>query len=121
MTHSRTITTSRTLSRATSRATARVLANKERVFYAIMAVMTMLVISYALLMQRTVVNVVQSEQMTKQMKVLAQTVNNLEQEYLKLDNGITHAVASARGFKDPITTRYISRPQLSSARVGNEL
>ncbi len=66
-------------------------------------------------MHSTIVNVVESDKILKDSRIMASRVQDLESKYLTLQNSVTVSVAYARGYKDAENTHFISKKTLGKA------
>lgn len=68
---------------------------------------------YLYFLSNTVYTAVSRQQTEKSIAALENSLNTLESTYLKLKNAVTTELAQAKGFRDIVATKYISRTSLS--------
>ncbi len=77
----------------------RFLENTEKqIFWAAFSVAVLLLVSYGILFNRTIMNAMATENMNSQISSLSSAVNSLEFKYLNLKNSISMDLALSRGF-----------------------
>ena len=79
------------------------------------------ILSYAYLLNKTVINGVYVERTGKELFLLNMAVLELESEYFKAKNGINLSLAKDLGFNDAGTKLYISRKAGQALSLKNEL
>lgn len=82
------------------------------IFWALVAMMIFMVLLYAYLINKTVMNVVLRGKMEKQVSSLEVKVGEMEYKYISLKNGINIDLAYSLGYKNVSDPQYISAKTL---------
>lgn len=94
---------------------------KERVFILLICGIVISASAYAFLIQKAIVNVVEREKITKEIREKSSNVSELESKYFAIKSNINIELAHAKGFKDSEVTAYISKKSLTAFASNNEL
>lgn len=94
---------------------------RKRIFVILVSSIILAAISYAFLLQKTIVNIVEREKISKEIKAISVDVGSLEEKYFSLKNTITLDLAYAKGLKNADTVSYISKKPLTAMVSNNEL
>lgn len=94
---------------------------KEKIFAVLIAAIMISACGYIFLLQKAIVNVVQRQNVSNEVKELAVEVSDLETEYFAAQNTITIDLAHSKGLKDPKSISYISKKSVTAMASHNEL
>ncbi len=94
---------------------------RERIFVILVAAILLTAFSYAFLLQKTIVNVVEREKISKEIRTASADTGSLEEKYFSLKNTITLDLAYAKGLKNADTISYISKKPLTAMVSNHEL
>lgn len=91
--------------------------NERRIFYVLLSLIAAVAFFYGFFVQQTIVNVVEREKGLKEVRVVNSRIGDLESAYIAIKNNITIDLAYERGFKDAVTTEYISKNELGKVTL----
>ncbi len=94
---------------------------KEKIFAVLISAIILSACGYVFLLQKAIINVVQRQHVSSQMKSVAVEVSELEEQYFSAKNKITIDLAHARGLKDAHDIAYISKKPVTAMASHNEL
>ncbi len=95
--------------------------HKERVFSILVVSILLTMFAYGFLLQKAIINVVQRQEISKNISAISVDVGDLEEEYFSLKNGITLELAHTKGLKDAEVVSYLSKKSLTAMASQNEL
>lgn len=98
-----------------------VLVYKERIFIMLVVGIVISACAYGFLLQKAIVNVVEREKVSKEIKVVSASVIDLESKYLSIKNKINIELAHSKGFKDTEVTSFISKKALTAMVTSHEI
>ncbi len=81
---------------------------KEKIFFTLIAGISILIFSYLFFLHAAISNVVERESVVKESRVVSTRVSELEAKYFIVKNTINIQLAHAKGFKDSDTVSFIS-------------
>ncbi len=92
-------------------------------FWCLLVVFTISLFSYGFLVQNSIVNVVNRQNMENEIAVLNSHIIELEAGYIKAKNAITPEIARDLGFKEAVNQKFVTRtvtyPSVSLLTSGN--
>jgi len=71
---------------------------EKQIFWGLFLVFALLLVSYGFLVNKTIMNAVAKQNLTKEISSLNSTVDSMEFTYLSLENNITMDLAAAKGY-----------------------
>jgi hypothetical protein len=74
--------------------------NTRTIFFIVASLLVFLFVSYAYLVNKTIMNVVAREKTEKTYQKLSASIGDLEAKYLTAKSGVTIDLAYSKGFKD---------------------
>lgn len=94
---------------------------KERLFVLLVGCVVVTACAYAFLLQKAVVNVVEREQIVRDIALRSTHVSELESKYLSLKSAVTMELAHTKGFQDVPVSNYISKKSVTAMISTHEL
>ncbi len=94
---------------------------KEKIFIVLVCAIFISACAYIFLVKNAIVNVIEREKITKQIREKSTVVSNFEAKYFSAKNNINIELAHLKGYKDAEVTSYISRKSLTAFASHNEL
>ncbi len=94
---------------------------KEKIFAVLISSIIITACAYVFLLQKAIVNVVQRQHVSSEMKSTSVEVSELEEQYFGAKSKITLDLAHAKGLKDARDISYISKKSLTAMASHNEL
>lgn len=94
---------------------------KERVFIFLVLGIVITAGVYIFLVQKAIVNVVEREKITKEIRERSTSVSELETKYFSIKSSVNIELAHAKGFKDAEVVSYISKKPITALVSYNEL
>ncbi len=95
--------------------------HKEIIFIILVIGLIVFSLNYAYFIHSTIVNIVEREQILKDIRDKSTTVSILESKYFSEKNKVNIQLAHAKGFQDAEVSSYISRKSVTAFIVHNEL
>lgn len=95
--------------------------HRERIFALLITAIILTAGAYVFLLQKAIVNVVQREKISKEVKTVSVNVGDLEEKYFSIKNTITLDLAHTKGLKNAKIVSYISKRPLTAMVSNNEL
>jgi hypothetical protein len=95
--------------------------HRERIFAVLVTAIVVAICAYVMLLQMAIVNVVQREKVSAQVKSVSANVGGLEEKYFTLKNGITLELAKAKGLKNAENISYISKKPVTAMIVKSDI
>ncbi len=94
---------------------------REKIFAVLVAALLLTAFAYVFLLQKAIVNVVQRDKISREIKSVNLEVGGLEEKYFTLKNDITLDLAHTKGLKNPDVISYISKKSVTAMVSHNEL
>lgn len=94
--------------------------HRERIFIVLIASIIFTACTYVFLLQKAIVNVVERERVSLQVKSASADVGSLEEKYFSLKNAITIDLAHAKGLKNAENITYISKKPVTAMVTHHE-
>lgn len=80
-----------------------------KIFWGLFSCLLFFVISYAYLVNQTILNIVERENVEESIITLSSDISEMEFEYISLKNDINLAYAHSIGFVDVVNVKFASR------------
>ena len=94
----------------------------QRIFAILIVSIVIAMFGYVFLLQKAIINVVDREQVSKQVSSISMKIGALEEKYLSLKNTVTLELAREKGLTDAKNISYISSEKsLTAVAIRNEL
>ena len=81
---------------------------ESRAFWCLFSIFILLFVAYGFLVEKTMINAVNNQNMSKVISASSDSVNSLEFKYLNLKNGIDMNLALSKGFVAVSDQKFIS-------------
>ena len=95
--------------------------HRERIFTILVISIILAMFAYIFLLQKAIVNVVQREKLSKEVKSISADIGSLEEKFFSIKNAITLELAHSKGLKNAESVSYISKKSITAMVSPNEL